>query len=88
MINLAHNSAITAEFPFLKGLMSMQSSKSGCSRCGGGAKKKANQAILNNAKTALASTSDDKKRKLKALLKSAQVRLYYQAGAKIVKLTF
>jgi hypothetical protein len=88
---LARQPQYVREFPFLKQVSdNAPKKKRGCGSCGGAVKATTNrlQEALNQAKLALVSMADDRKRTLKSLLNTQQARVVYKSGSKVSKLTF
>lgn len=86
--SMAANAAFTKEFPFLTSLASKTGSKQrGCGSCGRAAAERT--AVFGAAKQALAGMDSDKKRRLKELLNTSQVRITFKNNSgKLVQLTF
>jgi len=93
LATMASNKKFLAEFPFLKGLQRAAHlpSGGGCGGCGGGASRRARQtkdSLFGAAKAALVGMGDNKKRKLKQLLNTKQVRVTFKQGTKVTQHTF
>jgi len=86
--SMASNAAFTKEFPFLASLAAKTAGKKGgCGGCGRAAAERT--AVFTAAKQALAGMDSDKKRRLKELLNTTQIRITYKNNSgKLVQLTF
>jgi hypothetical protein len=82
--SMAVNTSFTSEFPIL--VAAKNYAGKSCSGCGGAARKRAE--VFRKIKEGLAAMPPEKKRRLKELLGTEQVRITYKnAGGKPVVLT-
>jgi hypothetical protein len=83
---LAMNKTFLKEFPFLAGIQQAAKPGKGCNRCGANRQR---YAAMLAAKRSFAGLASDKKRRLKELLNTKQVRVtYLDARNKAIVLTF
>jgi hypothetical protein len=88
LISMAANPAFVKEFPFLKSLEKPQA-LSGKPNCGGCRKTQADRTLATmSAKVAIATMSNDKKKRLKQLINTDQVRVKYREGNRVLQKTF
>jgi hypothetical protein len=84
---LSRDEKYLREFPFLRG--TTPTMKRGCRSCGGGQAARNRQQTYAAIKQAIAGLSGDRKRKMKEMLQTKQLRVIYRTGAgKIIELTF
>lgn len=87
LLSIAQNKTIVGEFPFLQTLLRASKKKQGCGSCSGTAKPGPSEDFMN-VKRMIADMGDDRKRRLRELLGTRQVKIYFERGGKIQKMTF
>lgn len=83
---MANNPNFIKEFGFLAGLKQIIKSRSSCNKCNGNIARRV--MLVNAAKQSLTTMGNEKKRRLKELLKAEKVRIRVQANGKITEYTF
>ncbi len=86
LISMSGNPNFVKEFPFLSNLSRVNKARGGCGRCNKSASKKVQ--AMNGVKHAITTLTPEKKKRLKKLLNTEQVRVRYAEAGKVREHTF
>ena len=92
LLGIASNEVFLKEFPFLRDLRKIaerRARKGGCGGCSNGRGSTSQRSqVITAAKQAIVGMGDDKKRRLKQLHNTKQLRITYRSGSKVIQYTF